>query len=346
MIPVKPVARSSVSSRKAWPKRWGWPAHPSACTIKANGCQAAKGATWNAQKQALGGWTLNVHHAYDPASNALYLGDGTRRGIDALGAISLVGGKYRIPAEDGSEIYEFNTAGQHLRTLDALTNAVRLRLYYTQGPAYGHLRPRRQHHPNRAGRQRRPTRRWRRSTIAHAGPAPAFSARSPIRPACPMPSSCAGGLLTTFTNPLGAAATTSKTASVICSPPPFPRAPPGLTRTDTAQAHKSSLATPLAAPPPMRSTTAGEQETHRDRDRRLEQDAADAERHTTNTFPDGSRSSQVAVEDPRWGRPVRLPQRQTTTCPADCVHHHRHAPGEAGDLADPLSLVSQPTGRP
>ncbi|MDQ2983186.1 MAG: hypothetical protein M3R70_04580 [Actinomycetota bacterium] len=33
---------------------------------------------------ALGGWTLNVHHSYDPQAKILYLGDGTRRTTDAV----------------------------------------------------------------------------------------------------------------------------------------------------------------------------------------------------------------------------------------------------------------------
>ncbi|MBE2232838.1 MAG: hypothetical protein IAE85_05030, partial [Anaerolinea sp.] len=34
---------------------------------------------WDARGQALGGWTLSVHHAYDPTATTLYRGDGTQR---------------------------------------------------------------------------------------------------------------------------------------------------------------------------------------------------------------------------------------------------------------------------
>jgi RHS repeat-associated protein len=34
---------------------------------------------WDARGQGLGGWTLDVHHAYDPIAHVLYEGDGTRR---------------------------------------------------------------------------------------------------------------------------------------------------------------------------------------------------------------------------------------------------------------------------
>ena len=35
---------------------------------------------YDAKAQAMGGWTLDVHHAYDPVSRLLYRGDGTTRG--------------------------------------------------------------------------------------------------------------------------------------------------------------------------------------------------------------------------------------------------------------------------
>ena len=42
--------------------------------------------TLDARVQGLGGWSLNVHHVYDPRSKTLYLGDGTRRSTESLGA--------------------------------------------------------------------------------------------------------------------------------------------------------------------------------------------------------------------------------------------------------------------
>jgi RHS repeat-associated protein len=40
---------------------------------------------WDARAQALGGWTLDVHHAYDPVGRVLYMGDGARRSADNAG---------------------------------------------------------------------------------------------------------------------------------------------------------------------------------------------------------------------------------------------------------------------
>ncbi|MCJ7550096.1 MAG: hypothetical protein MUQ30_10480, partial [Anaerolineae bacterium] len=39
----------------------------------------------DARVQGLGGWSLNVHHVYDPRSKTLHLGDGTRRSTESLG---------------------------------------------------------------------------------------------------------------------------------------------------------------------------------------------------------------------------------------------------------------------
>src|SRR4029077_13166887 len=45
--------------------------------------------TWDARGQGgLGGWTLSIHHGYDPIGHVLHLGTGERRSeINALGAV-------------------------------------------------------------------------------------------------------------------------------------------------------------------------------------------------------------------------------------------------------------------
>jgi YD repeat-containing protein len=42
---------------------------------------------WDSRGQGLGGWSLSMHHAYDPYSRILYLGDGGRRSASAEGNI-------------------------------------------------------------------------------------------------------------------------------------------------------------------------------------------------------------------------------------------------------------------
>lgn len=74
-----------------------------------------------AHARGLGGWTLSVHHAYDPSTNALYLGSGQRRDAVALGEIKRASGDFLIASEGGEEVYIFDAQGRHLRTLHALT---------------------------------------------------------------------------------------------------------------------------------------------------------------------------------------------------------------------------------
>ncbi len=43
--------------------------------------------TWDARAAGLGGWTLDDHHAYDPLSQTLHLGDGSTRSADSVNAV-------------------------------------------------------------------------------------------------------------------------------------------------------------------------------------------------------------------------------------------------------------------
>jgi hypothetical protein len=62
----------------------------------------------------IGGWTLNVHHAYDPSANILFLGDGEQRSGWQLATATMYNGNYLVTPKDGSEVYVFNTNGRHL----------------------------------------------------------------------------------------------------------------------------------------------------------------------------------------------------------------------------------------
>lgn len=63
-IPISgSVARSSITLWKEWTTPLG---------------------AWDARSAGLGGWTLSVHHIYDPISKILHLGDGTSRKADNL----------------------------------------------------------------------------------------------------------------------------------------------------------------------------------------------------------------------------------------------------------------------
>jgi RHS repeat-associated protein len=89
----------------------------------------APGAPGNAMAGAaaamIGGWTLSVHHAYDPNTNTLFLGDGRQRNGYQLGTPVSYNNNLLLTSEDGSEVYVFSGAtGQHLQTLRPLTGAL------------------------------------------------------------------------------------------------------------------------------------------------------------------------------------------------------------------------------
>lgn len=77
---------------------------------------------------SLGGWSLDVHHGYDPAGKILYSGGGKRRVAAIPGARAA--GEIRIPSEDGRLMDVFDGKGRHLRTLDSLTGALHYRFLY------------------------------------------------------------------------------------------------------------------------------------------------------------------------------------------------------------------------
>jgi RHS repeat-associated protein len=100
------------------------------------------GADLFALKDALnlGGWTLSVHHVFEPllqsycagggctpyaiVPKAIFFGDGnTRSDADVQSSVPL-NGNYLITDEDGTEVYVFNGNGLHLKTLAPMTGAV------------------------------------------------------------------------------------------------------------------------------------------------------------------------------------------------------------------------------
>lgn len=78
-----------------------------------------------------GGWTLNVHHAYDSASNTLFRGDGNQRSAWQLAGSMTYNGDYLVTSKDGGEVYLFDgTTRRHLQTLKPLTGALKYAFGY------------------------------------------------------------------------------------------------------------------------------------------------------------------------------------------------------------------------
>jgi RHS repeat-associated protein len=93
------------------------------------GATGANGVA-TADAAMIGGWTLSVHHAYDPSINTLFLGDGSQRGAWQLGTPAMYNGNYLLTSKDGSEVYSFDTTGRHLQTQTPLTGAVKYKFAY------------------------------------------------------------------------------------------------------------------------------------------------------------------------------------------------------------------------
>ena len=65
--------------------------------------QRAPVGTFDYHPQALGGWSLSVHHVYDPIGRVLYQGDGTRRDVQSVNAvIETVAGTGELPSQSCS----------------------------------------------------------------------------------------------------------------------------------------------------------------------------------------------------------------------------------------------------
>jgi RHS repeat-associated protein len=65
--------------------------------------QRAPIGTFDYHPQALGGWSLSVHHVYDPIGRVLYQGDGTRRNVQSVNAvIDTVAGNGQPPSSSCS----------------------------------------------------------------------------------------------------------------------------------------------------------------------------------------------------------------------------------------------------
>jgi len=77
---------------------------------------------WDARGQGLGGWTLDVHHAYDPNGKVLHLGNGERRSVGFLPRVLT-----RIAG--GTQVSTYPNTGDGGPAIDALFS------YYIKGIA-------------------------------------------------------------------------------------------------------------------------------------------------------------------------------------------------------------------
>jgi len=60
---------------------------------------------FDAQRQGLGGWTLDVQHTYDPHTQTLYLGNGSRRSAESIDAVLTTFAGFCTSAFNGGDYY-------------------------------------------------------------------------------------------------------------------------------------------------------------------------------------------------------------------------------------------------
>lgn len=77
---------------------------------------SSKQAAWDATPLGLGGWSINLIQRYDRSTRVLSSGDGSWRITDA---VMLPSGESAVPSFDGASAYIFDSAGRHVRTVDA-----------------------------------------------------------------------------------------------------------------------------------------------------------------------------------------------------------------------------------
>ena len=79
----------------------------------------------------LGGWTLTNHHYYDARTKSIYLGSGAVREVAAIRrTLETTGTADLVAAEDGSEVYIFDSIGRHIETRTSLLGAIKYRFIY------------------------------------------------------------------------------------------------------------------------------------------------------------------------------------------------------------------------
>lgn len=100
---------------------------------------------WKAINAGIGGLMLSSHHFYDPLMKRIFYGNGNIRQVDAISVLKDVNGNIRTPvgdevanlylvaAEDGSEVYIFESTGRHLETRSARTGAIKKTFAYVSG---------------------------------------------------------------------------------------------------------------------------------------------------------------------------------------------------------------------
>ena len=304
----------------------------------------------------LGGWSLSVHHTYDVGGRTLYLGNGDQRSATAADGSSLPGFSVSdifIAAEDGSELYVFTGTGRHLRTLDALTGAVRFQFTYDSADRLatitdgdGNVTTIERDGSANPSAIVAPF--GQRTTLAVQGDGYLSRVTNPAGEAAQLTykSGNAEGLLATLTDPrgnvhrytydaLGRLRRNEDPAGGVTTP----------ARTDITGDHYTvTLTTALGL-----VTTYEVEELSTGDTRRVRIDPSGARTELfiradgsrLVTYPDGTVANPVEGPDPRFGMQAPIINSQTITTPAGLVL--TATTGRTANLADPANLLSLTT---
>ena len=234
-----------------------------------------------------------------------------------------VPGGIAVPAVDGSEVYLFTPTGQHVRTLDAVTGALRYQFAYDSADRLASITDANANV----------------TTIERDGTGTATAIVGPFGQRTTLATN-ADGFLNRVTNPAGEAVQLSYTSDGLLTSLTNPRGqvshytydalgrltsdadPTGaakrLSRTGTNRDYTVSLTTALG-----RTTTYRVERLSNDDLRLTNVDSAGAQIQTsigrdgaqTATYPDGTVMSLVLGPDPRWGMQAPLAASETVTSP-------------------------------
>jgi RHS repeat-associated protein len=296
----------------------------------------------------LGGWTLNVRHAYDPGTGDLYLGDGTRRSAAMLGTPVSIGGNYLVTDEGAREVYVFDSTGRHLRTVHPLTGAS---LYQFGYDAAGHLAT----VTDVAGKV---------TTIQRDGTGNPTAIVGPYGQQTKLTVN-ADGYATQITNPnqesstqaYGSGGLIASRTDALGAVDHFVYNSDGLlTHADHAGVGSEDLVATAAGPRSVSVTTAAGLSTTFALDFSTPGTVAETITYPSGlqgsfqtssfqqslTRPDGMKASSIFAPDPRWGVQAPVPTFTQITTPAGLtIAATGSRTVNLSNTADPLSLISQ-----
>src|SRR5262249_5325620 len=237
------------------------------------------------------------------------------------------GNGYLVPSPQGSEVYRFSLAGQHLRTIDALTGVVLYQFAYDGAGRLASIADRDGNGtPIRHDRSGRPTAivgRYGQRTLLEVNAGEYLSRVTTPANAVTQMTYTDSGLLTSFTNPRGQ---TSRYAYDSDGRLSSATDPTGATKTlvRSGSARDYTLTTTTA----LGRTTAYRVEQLDNGDLRVTTtDPAGAQTHSitgkdgveTATLADGTTMRSILAPDPRWGMQAPFVSSLTVTTPGGRV---------------------------